>query len=270
MSAFDKIALGQYIPAKSPIHSFDPRAKIILTIAAMVAVFMTHTLSAFAAWGALLLIITRLSRIPPRVVAASAKPVLILIIFTSLLHLFLTPGDPLVGIGGLTVTRQGLFLALTMSLRLACLVMYAPLLTLTTSPSQISDGLEGLLSPLQRAGVPAHEVAMMITIALRFIPTLFEETGRIIKAQKSRGAEFDGGGAVKRAKAYIPVLIPLFVIIFRRAESLAVAMEARGYNGGAGRTRMKPLRWRSSDSAALAAFALISAVILYGDSLFPL
>ena len=253
MAAFDKIALGQYIPAKSPIHALDPRAKIILVISAMAAVFMTHTLTAFILWGALLLLIARLSRIPPRVVAASARPVLILIIFTSLLHLFLTPGDEIARFGRLAITKEGVFLALTMSMRLACLVMYASLLTFTTSPSQISDGLEGLLSPLKRVGVPAHEIAMMITIALRFIPTLFEETGRIIKAQKSRGAEFDEGSLMKRAKAYIPVLIPLFVIIFKRAESLAVAMEARGYCGGAGRTRMKPLRWRPSASDALAA-----------------
>lgn len=270
MAAFDKIALGQYIPAKSPVHALDPRAKIILTIAVMAAVFMTHTMTAFIIWSILLLCLTRYSRIPPRVVAASARPVLILIIFTSLLHLFLTPGDVVAGIGRFTVTRQGIYLALTMSLRLACLVMYASLLTFTTSPSQISDGLEGLLSPLKRIGVPAHEIAMMITIALRFIPTLFEETGRIIKAQKSRGAEFDEGGLMKRAKAYIPVLIPLFVIIFRRAESLAVAMEARGYNGGAGRTRLKPLRWRTCDSAALAVFFAVSAAIICGERFFPL
>ncbi|MDO5114653.1 MAG: energy-coupling factor transporter transmembrane component T [Synergistaceae bacterium] len=270
MPAFDKIALGRYIPAQSPIHALDPRAKIILTIAAMAAIFMTRTAAAFILWGLILLLLARLSKIPPRVVAASARPVLILIIFTSLLHLFMTPGEAAAKIGPLTVTKEGIRLALTMSLRLACLVMYASLLTFTTSPSRISDGLEGLLSPLKRIGVPAHETAMMITIALRFIPTLFEETARIIKAQKSRGAEFDEGGLLKRAKAYIPVLIPLFVIIFRRAESLASAMEARGYNGGAGRSRMKPLCWRAADSAALAAFAAIAVLIIAGERLLPL
>lgn len=270
MSSFEKISLGQFIPAKSPIHALDPRAKIVMTIMIMVAIFMTHTLSAFIIWGLALLLLAKCAKIPFRTVAASAKPVLILILFTSLLHLFFTPGRAIFSIGYVSVTQEGFFLALTMSLRLALLVMYASILTFTTSPAKISEGLEGLLSPLRRVGLPAHEIAMMITIALRFIPTLFEETGRIIKAQKSRGADFDSGGLLRRAKAYVPVLVPLFVIIFRRAENLAVAMEARGYSGGDGRTRMRPLHWAATDSEALIALVAFAAAILYGDRYFPL
>ena len=270
MPAFDKIALGQYIPAASPVHALDPRGKIILTILVMVAIFMTHTLTAFVVWGLFLFMLARLAKIPVRTVISSAKPVLVLIIFTSLLHLFFTPGKPLVSVWRISITLEGIVLAISMSLRLALLVMYASILTFTTSPAKISDGLEGILSPLRRVGLPAHEIAMMITIALRFIPTLFEETGRIIKAQKSRGADFDNGGLIRRAKAYIPVLIPLFVIIFRRADNLATAMEARGYCGGEGRTRLRPLKWRSADSAALVIFIVIAAVILWSEVLFPI
>ena len=264
MAAFSsKVVLGQYIPAESAVHSLDPRAKIILSIAVMTAIFLTHTITGFILWGVLLALLARTAKIPLRAVIGAAKPVIILIILTSLLHIFMTPGKIIASVGPLKITAEGLYLAVTMSLRLAFLVMFASLLTFTTTPARISDGLEGLLSPFSRLGVPAHEIAMMITIALRFIPTLFEETGRIIKAQKSRGTDFESGNIAKRVNAYIPVLIPLFVIIFKRAETLAMAMEARGYNGGIGRTRLNPLVWRGSDTALfimmLAVFAAITA-----------
>ena len=244
MASLDKIPLGQYIPADSFVHSLDPRVKIIVTIIAMIAIFMLHTAPAFALCGLFIFLLSRLARLPFRLVAASSRPVLIF---------------------GIEATAEGALLGLAMALRLIYLVMFASLLTFTTTPAKISDGLEGLLSPLKRLGLPAHDIAMMITIALRFIPTLFEETSRIIKAQKSRGADFESGGLMRRARAYVPVLIPLFVIVFKRAENLAVAMEARGYAGGEGRTRMRPLRWRRSDGAALAGFIFLSALLVVFD-----
>ena len=265
MASLDKIPLGQYIPAESFVHSLDPRVKIIVTIIAMIAIFMLHTAPAFALCGLFIFLLSRLARLPFRLVAASSRPVLILVIFTALFHLFLTPGKALFSFFGIEATVEGALLGLAMALRLIYLVMFASLLTFTTTPAKISDGLEGLLSPLKRLGLPAHDVAMMITIALRFIPTLFEETSRIIKAQKSRGADFESGGLMRRARAYVPVLIPLFVIVFKRAENLAVAMEARGYAGGEGRTRMRPLMWRSSDGAALAGFIFLSALLVVFD-----
>lgn len=265
MASPDKIPLGQYIPADSFVHSLDPRAKIIVTIVAMAAIFMLHTMPAFALCGFGIFLLAKLARLPFRLVAASARPVLILVIFTALFHLFLTPGKVLFSVFGAGATVEGAMLGTAMALRLIYLVMFASLLTFTTTPAKISDGLEGLLSPLKRLGLPAHDIAMMITIALRFIPTLFEETSRIIKAQKSRGADFESGGLMRRARAYVPVLIPLFVIVFKRAENLATAMEARGYAGGEGRTRMRPLVWRRSDSAALAGFIFISALLVAFD-----
>ena len=265
MASLDKIPLGQYIPADSLVHSLDPRAKIIVTIIAMIAIFTLHTAPAFALCGLFIFMLSRLARLPFRLVVASSRPVLILVIFTALFHLFLTPGKVLFSFFGIEATVEGALLGLAMALRLIYLVMFASLLTFTTTPAKISDGLEGLLSPLKRLGLPAHDVAMMITIALRFIPTLFEETSRIIKAQKSRGADFESGGLMRRARAYVPVLIPLFVIVFKRAENLAVAMEARGYAGGEGRTRMRPLMWRRSDGAALAGFIFLSALLVVFD-----
>lgn len=265
--AFENAVLGQYIPAHSPIHSLDPRAKILIAAGTMAAIFMTSTLSGFLLWAAALFFVTRLSHIPMSAVLRAARPVAILVVFTSLLHLFMTPGRAIISLGPVSVTAEGVYTAAVMSLRLILLVMFASMLTLTTTPARISDGLERLLSPLSKFGVPSSEIAMMITIALRFIPTLFEETGRIIKAQKSRGADFDSGGLMKRARAYIPVLIPLFVIIFKRAESLAVAMEARGYSGGMERTRLHPLVWRPADGAASLAFIAAAAAILTADRL---
>lgn len=265
MASLDKIALGQYVPAESLVHALDPRAKIILIVFIMAAIFMTHTLPGFAAWGVMLFVAARTSSLPMRMVVRSARPVLVLVIFTSIFHIFFTPGTPIFYIFGAGVSAEGLSLAAAVSLRLAYLVMYASLLTFTTTPAKIADGLEGLMSPLGELGFPAHDAAMMITIALRFIPTLFEETSRIIKAQKSRGAEFDAGGLIRRAKAYIPVLIPLFVIVFRRAENLAAAMEARGYRGGSGRTRLHPLKWSRRDSAAVAALLSVSALLVFMD-----
>lgn len=246
----NSITLGQYIPADSAVHRLDPRCKLLLTVAAMVAIFMSDSLPSIFLWGLFLPYVAHNSKIPFTAILRSAKPVLFLIVFTSLMHLFLTPGDPVVTALGMTITAQGIFLAFKLSMRLLYLVMYASILSLTTSPSELSDGLELLMSPLKRIGFPAHETAMMMTIALRFIPTLFEETERIMKSQASRGADFESGGLIKRAKSYIPILIPMFVLIFQRADTLASAMEARCYRGGRGRVRMYPLTWKKADSAA--------------------
>lgn len=265
MASPDKIPLGQYIPADSFVHGLDPRAKILSALIAMVSVFMLRSLPAFVLCGLVLYALARASRLPFSLVAASSRPVIVLVIFTSLFHLFLTPGKVIFSLFGARATMEGAALGSAMALRIIYLVMFASLLTFTTTPAKISDGLEGLMSPLKRTGFPAHDTAMMITIALRFIPTLFEETSRVIKAQKSRGADFNSGGPLKRAKAYIPVLIPLFVIVFKRADNLATAMEARGYAGGEGRTRMRPLVWRRADSMALAGFAAIAALLSLFD-----
>lgn len=231
---------------------------------------MTEGLTGFFLWGTALIVFSKLSKVPFRVIWSSARPVLVLALFTAALHLFMTPGEPIFETAWFSVTKAGVRQAAEMSLRLLYLVMFASFLTLTTTPSKISDGLESILAPLKRIGVPSHEIAMMITISLRFIPTIFEETGRIIKAQKSRGADFDSGGLYKRAKAYMPVLIPLFVIIFKRAENLASAMEARGYRGGVGRTRMYPLKYSRSDVIAAISIVAAAAAILLIDRRFPL
>ena len=188
---------------------------------------------------------------------------MILIIFTSVLHIFFTGGSTVIfSIGPLKASTEGTITAFRTGLRLYLLVLFTALLTFTTNPSELSDGLEAAFGPLSRFGFPAHEVAMMMTIALRFIPTLFEETERIINAQVSRGADFVSGGLIKRAKAYIPVLIPLFVLVFKRADTLASAMEARCYRGGKGRVRMYPLTWGSAENKALTAFVVFSASVI--------
>ena len=259
------IALGQYIPAKSFVHGLDPRCKVLITIVSMVAIFMSDGLYSMTLWALLLPIIVHLSKIPFSAILRSAKPVLFLILFTSLLHIFWTSGDIVFTLGPIGIAVQGIMTAIKLSLRLLFLVMYASILTLTTSPSELSDGLELMLSPFKKIGFPAHETAMMMTIALRFIPTLFEETDRIMKSQASRGADFDTGGLVKRAKSYIPILIPMFVLIFQRADTLASAMESRCYRGGIGRVRMYPLKWRYKDSAVLSIFIFFALIILFAN-----
>lgn len=261
MAVMNGLTLGQYIPAKSPLHSLDPRCKILLAVIAMISIFIFTSFAALVLWGILLAVLVMLSRIPARAVLRSARPILALVIFTSVLHIFWTPGEVIARFWVFKITDAGLTMALRMALRLFFLVLYAGMLTLTTSPSELSDGLESIMRPFSRIGLPAHEIAMMITIALRFIPTLFEETDRILKTQISRGADFDSGGLLKRAKAYIPVLIPLFVLLFQRADTLALAMESRCYHGGQGRVRMYPLCWQRRDSIAVVIFIFILATL---------
>ncbi|MFA7621129.1 MAG: energy-coupling factor transporter transmembrane protein EcfT [Aminobacteriaceae bacterium] len=261
MKFLNHLTFGQYVPADSPVHRLDPRCKILAVLVILTGVFMARHAVVFAVWGVLLLLLARCSRLPARLVLNSAKPVLILVVFTALIHIFFTDGKPLLKLWVITITQEGVAAAVQMGLRLLLLVLFASFLTLTTKPMELADGLELLFSPFVRFGFPAHELAMMMTIALRFIPTLLDETDRIMKAQLARGASFDRGGIWKRLKAFIPVLIPLFVIVFQRAEDLAIAMEARCYRGGEGRTRIHPLKWGRGDTAG-AALAIIVVVLL--------
>ena len=270
MKFLNNLTFGQYVPADSPVHSLDPRCKILAVPVVLTGIFMAGHVAAFAAWAGLLAALAWYSRLPFRLVLNSAKPVLILVAFTALIHIFFTDGTPILKLGFVTITREGVAAAAQMGLRLLLLVLFASFLTLTTKPMELSDGLERLFSPLVRFGFPAHELAMMMTIALRFIPTLLTETDRIMKAQLARGASFDRGSLWKRLKAFIPVLIPLVVIVFQRAEELATAMEARCYRGGEGRTRMRPLRWSGRDTAALAATVAVVVALAAGErSLLP-
>lgn len=257
------MTLGQYIPADSLLHRLDPRCKLLITVVSMVLIFMTGNFPAMFLWALMILTLSKVSKIPARSLLKSAKPIFVLIIFTSFLHIFFTGGNNVYFmIGPLKASAEGTVTAFRMGSRLYLLVLFTALLTFTTSPSELSDGLEAVFCPLSRFGFPAHEVAMMMTIALRFIPTLFDETERIINAQLSRGADFETGGLIKRAKAYIPVLIPLFVLVFKRADTLASAMEARCYRGGKGRVRMYPLIWGRFENSAIIIFTIFSAAVL--------
>ena len=254
--------LGQYIEAESLIHKLDPRCKIASLIIVMSAIFGADCFASLIALFIATCAVTHLSSVPFRSVIRSVKPVFVLVIITSLIHLFGTDGEKIISLGKIGITSEGAVLAVKMAMKLILLVVSASFLVLTTNPSKLTDGIEGLLSPLRRTGFPAHEFAMMMTIALRFIPALFEETERIVDSQSSRGADFTRGGLLARTKAFIPVLIPVFVLVFRRADRLATAMEARGYSGGEGRTRMCPLVWKRKDTIFLAATVLYTVLII--------
>ncbi|MDR3279433.1 MAG: energy-coupling factor transporter transmembrane protein EcfT [Synergistaceae bacterium] len=251
MKLSNGFSIGQFIPGDSFVHSLDPRCKIIVTFVLLAGLFMAGNPADFVLWAACLAICSAASRVKFSSILRSGRPVLFLVVFTVVLNLFWTPGREIFRIGFLKITEEGLILAFVMGLRLYFLVMFAAVLMMTTSPMSFSDGLERLLSPLAILRFPVSEMAMMMTIALRFIPTLFEETDRILKAQISRGADFESGGLLKRARSYIPVLVPLFVLVFARAENLATAMESRCYVPGAPRTRMNPLSWSVRDTNAL-------------------
>ena len=259
------ITLGQYFPGDSAIHRMDPRMKLILTIAYIVGVFMVSNLPGYLLALAFLYLVVRISGIKFSYLVKGVKPLRFIILFTFVLNLFFVQGEtPLLSLGFFTLTKEALDNAIYFALRLVFLVMGTSVLTLTTSPVQLTDGLERLMRPLQRFRFPAHELAMMMTIALRFIPTLLEETDKIQKAQMARGADFESGNLIARAKAMIPLLVPLFVSAFRRADELAMAMEARCYRGGDGRTKMKQLKYGWRDGTAAAAVAVMfSTIILF-------
>ncbi len=265
---FSGAVLGQYYPANSPVHSMDPRAKILISGIFMVVLFVGNNFQAFLIMGAFALGAVVLSKVPLKLLLRGLKPILFIMVFTMGFHLFLTPGPTLFKIGPLTATWAGLIQGVFIGVRLIILLAFTSLLTLTTSPIELTDGLEDLLKPFTRIGVPAHELAMMMTIALRFIPTLLEEAERIMKAQMARGADFESGNMVKRAKNLVPLLVPLFVSAFRRADDLAMAMEARCYRGGEGRTRMRQLRMALRDYAALALVGIVTGLVVYSRILF--
>ncbi|GGE20747.1 energy-coupling factor transporter transmembrane protein EcfT [Marinithermofilum abyssi] len=264
MSAFQSPVLGQYIPTGSVLHRLDPRTKLLFVFGYMFVVFLAQDalaylfLTVIAAGG------VWLSRIPLPMIFRGLKPILWLIALTALLHLgFTKGGDLLLQWGPVTVYEEGVRQAGWMSLRFLLLVVMGTLLTLTTSPIDLTDGLERLLKPLEKLRVPAHELALMMSIALRFLPALWEETEKIIKAQQARGADFETGNLFQRAKSYIPVIIPLFVSAFRRAEELALAMEARCYRGGKGRTRIRQLQFAPRDWGMLVLLAGLTGVLLW-------
>lgn len=235
------ITIGQYFPGNSILHQMDPRSKIIWLLILITCIFIVDTALAYSVICAFALIIILLSKVPVMMILRSVRPLLWIIIFTFLIHIFTTHGEIIWQYGFVSITKEGVAQAVLVSLRLVLLIVLSSLLTFTTSPIGLTDGLEKLLSPLKRVGLPAHELAMMMTIALRFIPTLLEECDKIMKAQRSRGADFSSGNIIKRVKSMIPLLVPLFISAFRRADDLAVAMEARCYRGGEDRTRMKVL-----------------------------
>ncbi len=257
------ITIGQYFPGNSLLHRLDPRAKLGMTLLYMVAVFLPRNWVSLGAAAVFLLVAVLLSRLPVRLIWRSVRPILFLVLFTSVLNIFyVTGGVTLVHWGFLRITTQGLITAAFLSVRIICLIIGSSLLTYTTTPTALTDGIESLLRPLKVIGVNAHELAMMMTIALRFIPTLMEETHKIMAAQKARGADMESGNLLQRVRALVPVIIPLFVSSFRRAYDLAMAMECRCYRGGEGRTRMKRLRTAPRDWLSLAAMGLLIGGLL--------
>ncbi|ADZ22143.1 permease (Cobalt permease subfamily) [Clostridium acetobutylicum EA 2018] len=257
------ITIGQYIPGKSFIHKLDPRTKILLSLVYIVNLFLIDKFKGYIFITAFTLFIIFISGIKMKYIYKSLKPILLLIIFTGALNIFMTPGAaaPLFHWSFIHIYKEGLVLAAFMSIRLIFLIIGTSMLTYTTSPIELTDGIEKLLTPFSKIGLPAHEFAMMMTIALRFIPTLIDETDKIMKAQMARGADIDSGNIIKKAKSLIPILVPLFISSFRRTDELAMAMESRCYRGGEGRTRMKQLKFTSRDCVAV-----FFSVVLVGVS----
>ena len=243
------ITLGQYFPGTSPLHRMDPRSKLLILILYIVTIFLCGSLLPFALCALGLLAAIKVSRISPKLILKSLKPIVIIVIFTGVLNILYTPGEVLVKLWIFKITVEGIKTAAVMITRILLLVASTSLLTYTTSPMALTDALENLLAPLKKIKVPVHEFAMMMSIALRFIPTLIEETDKIMSAQKARGADFESGNLLQRAKALVPVLVPLFISAFRRADELACAMECRLYHGGANRTRLHNLKYGSVDAA---------------------
>ena len=257
------ITLGQYFPGDTIAHRLDPRTKILLVVLYIVALFCANSLLAYGILALVLAVCVRVSHVGLKSLVRGLKPVVFIIVFTGVLNLFFTPGDhTLVEWGVLRITETGARNALFMVLRIMLLIMGTFLMTYTTSPISLTDGLERLLNWMKKLHVPVHELAMIMSIALRFIPTLIEETDKIMSAQKARGADFESGSIIQKAKALIPILVPLFVSAIRRAEELATAMECRCYHGGEGRTKLHVLQYQGRDYAALAMGAVITAGII--------
>ncbi|MCM1113370.1 MAG: energy-coupling factor transporter transmembrane protein EcfT [Muribaculum sp.] len=259
------ITLGQYYPTESVVHGLDPRVKLGGTVLYIISLFCFRNFAGYLLAALALALVVRCSKVPFRFMVKGMKSILFLLFLTVGFNLFLTPGNVIFRLWKLTITKEGILLAATMAARLTLLVIGSSVMTLTTTPNQLTDGMERMLRPLKLFKVPVHEVAMMMSIALRYIPILLEETDKIMKAQMARGADFENGNLFKRAKAMVPLLVPLFISAFRRANDLAMAMEARCYRGGEGRTKMKPLVYRRKDYLAyLSMFAYLAVSITVG------
>ncbi len=262
------ITLGQYYPAESVLHRLDPRVKLSGTLLYVISLFLFQSFAGYAVATVFLVTVIVLSHVPVSFMLRGLKAIFILLIFTAVLNIFLTPGRELVSFWKITITIEGLRVAAFMVLRLVYLIVGSSVMTLTTTPSNLTDGLEKGLGWLKFFRIPVHEIAMMMSIALTFIPVLLEETDKIIKAQQARGADFESGNIIRRAKALVPILVPLFVSAFRRANDLAIAMESRCYRGGEGRTKMRPLRYVGRDYAAYAVLLVYLAAIIAVGILF--
>ena len=254
------ITLGQFFPGTTLIHKLDPRTKLLAVVLYIVALFCADSFLTYAIIAAVLALSIRVSKVKLKALTRGLKPVYIIVVFTALMNLFFTEGTPVADVWLLrSITWEGLERAIFMVLRIVMLIMGTFLVTYTTSPISLTDGLESLLSPLKKLHFPVHELAMMMSIALRFIPTLIEETDKIMSAQKARGADFESGNLFQRARALVPILVPLFISAFRRADELATAMECRCYHGGEGRTALHVLRYAKRDFAVLSGFVLLAA-----------
>lgn len=258
------ITLGQYYQTDSVIHRLDPRVKLTATFLYIGSLFLFRGVIGYGIAALFLIIIIRLSKVPFRFMVKGMKAVLFLLLITVTFNLFLTPGETVLSFWKLRITREGIRMAIQMAFRLSFLIIGSSVMTLTTTPNHLTDGMEKVMRPLKVFRVPVHEVAMMMSIALRFIPILLEETDKIMKAQIARGADFESGNLIKKAKAMVPLLVPLFISAFRRANDLAMAMEARCYRGGDSRTKMKPLHYRKADYAAYAVVLiyLVGGIVL--------
>lgn len=256
------ITLGQYYPADSVIHKLDPRVKLFSTLIYIISLFCFKGVAALAVATVFLFGVIKASKVPFKFMVKGLKAIMVLMLITAVFNLFLTPGETLVSFWVLEISKEGLTNAVLMAIRLTYLILGTSIMTLTTTPNQLTDGLEKSLMPLSKIGVPVHAIAMMMSIALRFIPILIEETDKIMKAQMARGADFESGNLLKKVKNMIPLLVPLFVSAFRRADDLAMAMEARCYNGGDGRTKMKPLRYGGRDRLAYLIVIVYLALVL--------
>lgn len=250
------ITLGQYYQTESVIHKLDPRVKLGGTLLYIISLFLFSNFLGYVVAALFLLLVIKLSRVPFKFMVKGMKAIMFLLLLTVVFNLFLTPGTPLISLWKLTITYEGLRTAAFMAIRLTFLIIGSSVMTLTTTPNNLTDGMEKMMRPLKLIRVPVHEVAMMMSIALRFIPILLEETDKIMKAQIARGADFESGNIIKRAKALVPLLVPLFISAFRRANDLAMAMEARCYRGGDGRTKMKPLVYQKRDFLAYGCIAI--------------
>lgn len=256
------ITLGQYYQTESVIHRLDPRVKLVGTICYIISLFIVNNVWGYLVAALFLAAMIKLSNVPFKFMVKGMKAILFLLLITVIFNMFLTPGEALISFWKLTITKEGLRLAVMMAIRLSFLIVGSSVMTLTTTPNNLTDGMEKLMNPLRKIKVPVHEIAMMMSIALRFIPILLEETDKIMKAQIARGADFESGNIIKKAKAMVPLLVPLFISAFRRANDLAMAMEARCYRGGDGRTKMKPLVYKKEDRIGYAVLVFYLVVCL--------